>query len=62
VLTLVLAALSLGLSNCAAAIGIGVAGVDARIRVRAGVVSGIFEAGMPVAACLLAQPAGESRS
>ena len=45
---LVLVALSLGLSNFAAAIGIGVAGVDARTRVRVGVVFGIFEAGMPI--------------
>ena len=47
-LALVLVALSLGLSNFAAAIGIGVAGVDARTRVRVGVVFGIFEAGMPI--------------
>ena len=47
-LALALVALSLGLSNFAAAIGIGVAGVDARTRVRVGVVFGIFEAGMPV--------------
>jgi len=48
VLALVLVAFSLGLSNFAAAIGIGVAGVDARTRVRVGVVFGTFEAGMPV--------------
>jgi putative Mn2+ efflux pump MntP len=48
VLALVLVAFSLGLSNFAAAIGIGVAGVDARTRVRVGVVFGIFEAGMPI--------------
>lgn len=48
VLALVLVALSLGLSNFAAAIGIGVAGVDARTRVRVGVVFGVFEAGMPI--------------
>ncbi|MGO9725954.1 MAG: manganese efflux pump MntP family protein [Streptosporangiaceae bacterium] len=48
VLALVLVALSLGLSNFAAAVGIGVAGVDARTRVRVGIVFGIFEAGMPV--------------
>lgn len=47
-LALALVALSLGLSNFAAAIGIGVAGVDARTRVRVGVVFGIFEAGMPI--------------
>jgi manganese efflux pump family protein len=48
VLALILVAFSLGLSNFAAAIGIGVAGVDARTRVRVGIVFGIFEAGMPV--------------
>ncbi len=48
VLALVLVALSLGLSNFAAAIGIGVSGVDARTRVHVGVVFGIFEAGMPI--------------
>ena len=47
-LALVLVALSLGLSNFAAAIGIGVVGVDARTRVRVGAVFGIFEAGMPI--------------
>jgi manganese efflux pump family protein len=48
VLALVLVAFSLGLSNFAVAIGIGVAGVDARTRVRVGLVFGIFEAGMPI--------------
>ena len=48
VLALVLVALSLGLSNFAAAIGFGVAGADATTRVRVGVVFGIFEAGMPI--------------
>ena len=47
-LALLLVALSLGLSNFAAAIGIGVAGVDARTRLRVGLVFGVFEAGMPV--------------
>ena len=41
-------ALSLGLSNFAAAVGIGVAGIDARTRVRVGIVFGIFETGMPI--------------
>src|ERR1022692_3301155 len=52
-LPLVLVALSLGLSNFAAAIGIGVAGIDARTRVRVGVVFGIFEAGMPILGLVL---------
>lgn len=48
VLALLLVSVSLGLSNFAAAIGIGVSGTDARTRLRVGVVFGIFEAGMPV--------------
>jgi putative Mn2+ efflux pump MntP len=53
VLALLLVAVSLGLSNFAAAIGIGTAGVDARTRLRVGVIFGIFEAGMPVLGLLL---------
>jgi manganese efflux pump family protein len=48
VIALVLVAFSLGLSNFAAAIGIGVAGADTRTRLRVGVIFGIFEAGMPI--------------
>jgi putative Mn2+ efflux pump MntP len=48
VLALLLSALALGLSNFAAAIGIGVSGVDARTRWRVGVVFGLFETGMPI--------------
>jgi len=47
-LALVLVALSLGLSNFAAAIGIGVSGVNARTRLEVGVVFGLFEVGMPL--------------
>jgi manganese efflux pump family protein len=39
---------ALGLSNFAAAIGIGVSGIDARARLRVGVVFGSFETGMPI--------------
>jgi putative Mn2+ efflux pump MntP len=46
VLTLLLVALSLGLSKFAAAIGIGVTG-DAGTRLRVGLIFGTFEAGMP---------------
>jgi len=53
VLALLLVALSLGLSNFAAAIGIGVAGVDAGTRLRVGLIFGIFEAGMPILGLLL---------
>ena len=47
-LALLLLAVALGLSNFAAAIGIGVSGVRGRDRVRVAVVFGVFEAGMPV--------------
>ena len=52
-IALLLVAVSLGLSNFAAAIGIGMAGVDARTRLRVGVIFGAFEAGMPVLGLLL---------
>jgi putative Mn2+ efflux pump MntP len=45
---LFLAALSVGLSNFAASIGIGMSGVDARKRLRVGLAFGVFEAVMPV--------------
>ena len=47
-LALLLVAASVGVSNFAAAIAIGVSGVDARVRLRVGVVFGVFEGGMPV--------------
>jgi putative Mn2+ efflux pump MntP len=53
VLALVLSALAVGLDNFAAAIGIGVAGVDAHTRVRVAVIFGLFEATMPVVGLLL---------
>ena len=47
-LALLLVAVSVGLSNLAAAIGIGFGGVTARTRVRVALTFGIFEAGMPI--------------
>ena len=47
-LPLLLVAASVGLSNLAAAIGIGFGGVTARTRIRVGLVFGVFEAGMPI--------------
>jgi len=47
-LALILVACSLGASNFAAAIAIGVSGVDARVRLRVGLVYGAFEAAMPI--------------
>jgi hypothetical protein len=52
-LGLVLVALSLGLSNFAAAIGIRVSGIDARTRLRVGVIFGLFETAMPILGLLL---------
>jgi hypothetical protein len=46
-------ALSLGLSNFTAAIGLGVAGVDVGTRLRVGLIFGVFEAGMPMLGLLL---------
>jgi manganese efflux pump family protein len=55
VLALLLLAVALGLSNFAAAIGIGVSGVRGRDRVRIALVFGVFEAGMPVLGVVLGQ-------
>jgi manganese efflux pump family protein len=53
VLALLFLAVALGLSNFAAAIGIGVSGVRGGLRVRIAVVFGLFEAGMPVLGLVL---------
>ena len=55
VLALLLLAVALGLSNFAAAIGIGVSGVSRDVRVRVAVVFGLFEAGMPVVGLVLGE-------
>jgi putative Mn2+ efflux pump MntP len=52
-LALLLVALSLGLSNFAAAVGIGVSGIDTRTRWRVGVIFGLFETAMPIVGMLL---------
>lgn len=52
-LALVLVAISLGLSNFAASVGIGVSGIDARTRLHVGVIFGLFETGMPILGLLL---------
>lgn len=52
-LALLLVAVSLGLSNFAAAVGIGASGVDAGTRLRVAVIFGVFEAGMPLVGLLL---------
>ena len=50
---LLLAAVALGASNGAAAIGIGLGGIDRRTRLRVSVVFGAFEAGMPLVGLVL---------
>ena len=47
-IALLFIAVSLGLSNLAATIGIGVSGVDNRTRLHVGLIFGVLEAGMPI--------------
>jgi manganese efflux pump family protein len=47
-LSLLLVSVSVGLSNFAGAIGIGLSGIDVRTRIRVGLAFGFFEAFMPV--------------
>jgi putative Mn2+ efflux pump MntP len=53
VIALLLVAVSLGLSNFAGAIGIGVSGVSARTRIEVGIVFGLFEVLMPIVGLLI---------
>ena len=48
ILSLLLVSVSVGLSNFAGAIGIGLSGINVRTRIRVGVAFGFFEAFMPV--------------
>jgi manganese efflux pump family protein len=50
-----LVSVSVGLSNFAGSIGIGLAGVDGRTRLRVGIAFGLFEGGMPVLGLLIGQ-------
>ena len=52
---LLLVSLSVGLSNFAGAIGIGLSGINARTRIRVGLAFGFFEALMPLIGLLLGQ-------
>jgi putative Mn2+ efflux pump MntP len=52
-LALLLVAASVGLSNFAAAVSLGVGGVTTRTRLQVGLVFGAFEAGMPVIGLLI---------
>ncbi len=60
VLTIFLVAISVGLGNFAGAIGIGLGGLDARLRIRVAVVFGVFEAGMPIAGLLISHSLAKS--
>jgi putative Mn2+ efflux pump MntP len=56
-LALLLVALSLGLSNFAASVGLGASGVDRRTRLRVGLVFGSFETAMPIIGLLAGREA-----
>ena len=53
ILSLLLVSVSVGLSNFAGAIGIGLSGISVRTRIRVGIAFGFFEALMPVLGLLL---------
>jgi putative Mn2+ efflux pump MntP len=53
VLAVLLVAVSVGLSNLAASIGLGAGGADRRTRLRVAIIFGLFEGGMPVAGLAL---------
>jgi len=52
---ILLVSISLGLSNFAAAIAIGISGVDHKTRIKTAVAFGLFEAGMPIIGLLIGQ-------
>jgi putative Mn2+ efflux pump MntP len=56
-LGLLLVSLSVGLSNFAGAIGIGLSGIDAKTRIRVGLSFGFFEALMPLIGLLIGHAA-----
>jgi manganese efflux pump family protein len=53
ILSLLLVSVSVGLSNFAGAIGIGLSGIDGRTRLRVGIAFGLFEAVMPLIGLLI---------
>ena len=57
---IVLVAVALGLSNFAAAIGIGLSGVDGRLRLRVAIIFGFFEAAMPLLGLLVGHRVADS--
>ncbi|TMD35936.1 MAG: manganese efflux pump [Chloroflexi bacterium] len=54
-LSLLLVSVSVGLSNFAGAVGIGLSGINVRTRIRVGLAFGFFEALMPVLGLLLGE-------
>jgi putative Mn2+ efflux pump MntP len=60
VVALILVAVSLGLSNFAAAIGIGISGTSARTRLKVGIIFGLFETAMPIAGLALGHGLAQS--
>jgi putative Mn2+ efflux pump MntP len=60
VLTLILAALAVGLGNFGASIGIGLSGVAPATRIRVSLVFGVFEAGMPLVGLLVGRGAAHA--
>jgi manganese efflux pump family protein len=54
-LSLLLVCVSVGLSNFAGAVGIGLSGINVRTRIRVGLAFGFFEALMPVVGLLLGE-------
>jgi putative Mn2+ efflux pump MntP len=57
---ILLVAAALGLSNFAAAIGIGLSGVDGPLRIRIAIIFGFFEAAMPLLGLLVGHRAAGS--
>jgi manganese efflux pump family protein len=54
-LSLLLVCVSVGLSNFAGAVGIGLSGINVRTRIRVGLAFGFFEAFMPIVGLLLGE-------
>jgi manganese efflux pump family protein len=59
-LTILVVAAALGLSNLAASVGIGLSGVDAKLRRQLVLVFGVFEAGMPIVGAVLGRHAAQA--
>jgi len=55
-----LVAVSLGMTNFAGALAIGLSGVDAQLRVRVALAFGLFEGGMPLIGLLLGRQAADA--